>query len=406
MLRVLFAVVSLDLFLGGGGRLLEFGPFTLRMALFGLALAVSVVVLVARPGGLAAMDAPERIALGLVAAFVATHAGPIAIGAFSGHDPVDIATDIKPLVFVAIAPFFAICLKTPADVRDAARLAMLAGLILAAAYLAIWAGLTTRLLDFGVVYPLLNDTGEFFFRGESFFFYKGFLYLGVSLVFLLAERRPIALALALLVTVALVLTLTRGFLVSTSIAVMVLLGLRDRRVLVAALPMILVAAFIVLVWLPTMDEGYLAQRETSNAIRQGDWSFFLDNATPATLLVGQGFGAEFNGRQLFENTMLWLVWKAGLPGLAFWLAPFVLATWWFAVAFRSPEHGLGAAAWWCCVLLVYVQTMTNPFLNNPIGMSIVLMAVFSLRALAVHAVLSESPARARPPGRPLEWNRV
>ena len=56
-----------------------------------------------------------------------------------------------------------------------------------------------------------------------------------------------------------------------------------------------------------------------------------------------------------------------------------------------------AAAWWCSVLLVYVQTSTNPFLNNPIGMSIVLMAVFALRALAIDTVRADPrPASVDP----------
>jgi hypothetical protein len=40
-----------------------------------------------------------------------------------------------------------------------------------------------------------------------------------------------------------------------------------------------------------------------------------------------------------------------------------------------------------------VQTSTNPFLNNPIGMSIVLMAMLSLRVLA----LDTPPAAFEPP---------
>jgi hypothetical protein len=403
MLRVLFVVVAFDLFLGGGGRLLDVGPVSLRMLLFAIALAVAAVHLVGRRGGWAAIDGQERLALGIVVAFLVTHAGAVAIGWLDGNDPVDIGTDVKPLLYVLIAPFFALCLKTPDDVRLAARLLRIAGPVLAVAYLAIWSALTLRVLDFAVVYPMLNDTGEFFFRGESFFFYKGFLYLGVGIVFLLAHRARGSLALAALVTVALVLTLTRGFALSTSIAVLALLTVRDRRILVAAIPVVAGVAFAVLAFLPAFDEVYLEQRQLSNTIRTGDWAFFVDNARPGMLLIGEGFGAVFNERLLFENTFLWVLWKAGAPALLFWLAPFAMATWWFGAAVRSPEHALLAAAWWCSVLLVYVQTSTNPFLSNPIGMSIVLMALLSLRVLALDAtaaapVPSTVPAAPRPSG--------
>lgn len=393
MLRALFVIVALDLFLGGGGRLVEIGPLTLRMVLFGIAMAVTAVFLVGRPAGWAAVDGQERLALGVVAAFLLTHAGAVAIGVLVGYPTVDIATDIKPLIYVMIAPFFALCIKTTDDVRLAARLLRIAGLVLALAYLVVWTGLILRLLDFDRIYPLFNDTGEFFFRGDTFFFYKGFLYLGVGIVFLLAHRSPVSLPLAVLVTVALVLTLTRGFVLSTSIAVLALLAIRDRRILVAAIPVIVAVGLVVLAYLPSLDQGYLEQRDKSNAIRGGDWAFFVDNASFGMMLIGEGFGAPFNERLLFENTFLWSLWKAGIASLLFWLSPFVMATRWFLTAVRSPEHGVLAAAWWCSVLLVYVQTSTNPFLNNPIGMSIVLMAMLSLRVLA----RDTPPAAFEPP---------
>ncbi len=393
MLRALFMIVALDLFLGGGGRLVEIGPLTLRMVLFGIAMAVTAVFLVGRPAGWAAVDGQERLALGVVAAFLLTHAGAVVIGVLNGYPTADIATDIKPLIYLMIAPFFALCIKTPDDVRLAARLLRIAGIVLALAYLVIWTGLTLRLLDFERIYPLFNDTGEFFFRGDTFFFYKGFLYLGVGIVFLLAHRSPASLPLAVLVTVALVLTLTRGFVLSTSIAVLALLAIRDRRILVAAIPVIVAVGLVVLAYLPSLDQGYLEQREKSNAIRGGDWAFFVDNASFGTMLVGEGFGAPFNERLLFENTFLWSLWKAGIPSLLFWLSPLAMATRWSLIAVRSPEHGMLAAAWWCSMLLVYVQTSTNPFLNNPIGMSIVLMALLSLRVLA----LDTPPAAFEPP---------
>jgi hypothetical protein len=400
LLRILFIVVALDLFLGGGGRLIEFGPLSLRMVLFAVALVTLVVFLVGRPGGWRSIDGQERFAIAAVAAFFATHAGAVAIGWLSDHPLEDIVVDIKPLLFVLMAPFFALCLKTTADVAMTERLLRIAGPVLAILYLAIWGGLAAGALDFAVIYPLLNDTGEFFFRGESFFFYKGFLFLGVGIVFLLAQRGAASLLLAMLVAVALLLTLTRGFVLSTAIAVLAFLMFRDRRMLVAAMPLVAASVFIVLVYLPGMDHLYLEQRELSNTTRGDDWNHFLANANIGTLLVGQGFGAVFNQRLLFENSYLWLLWKGGLPVLAFWLTPFALATYWLMAAARSPRYHVAAAAWWCALLLVYVQTATNPFLNNPIGLSVVLLSVLSLRVLARAAAVeaqAQAQAAASPP---------
>jgi hypothetical protein len=46
---------------------------------------------------------------------------------------------------------------------------------------------------------------------------------------------------------------------------------------------------------------------------------------------------------------------------------------------RSNAH---ANAYLFGTVLVYVQTAVNPFLNNPIGLSFVMLAMFSLRVMS------------------------
>jgi hypothetical protein len=394
MLRWLFAIVSLDLFLGGGGRLLEIGPLSLRMLLFALAMVVTVLVYAGRPGDALSFDPQERLGIGLVVAFILTHVGAALVGWLSENALADIMTDVKPLTFVLIAPFFALCVKRCDDVALAARLLRVSGVLLAVAYLIAWTALTAGIFDFDVIYPLLNDTGEFYFRGSSFFFYKGFLYLGVGIVFMLAAPGRATPLLVAIVALALILTLTRGFVLSTSVAVVLLLAMRNRRVLLLLLPPMIIGAIGVFAWLPTLDPYYMGQRPLSTAIRENDWNFFVDHVDIGTLLVGEGFGTWFNERLIFENSYLWILWKAGLPALAFWLAPLVIATRWFVVALRVPERETLAMHWWCSVLLVYAQTATNPFLTNPIGSSIVLLALMALRTLAlpVSSVPASAPA--------------
>jgi hypothetical protein len=53
-------------------------------------------------------------------------------------------------------------------------------------------------------------------------------------------------------------------------------------------------------------------------------------------------------------------------------------------------------AFYFSVVLVYIQMLTNPYLTNPIGLSFVMMAIFSLRQLERQN--SRSPRPARPAG--------
>jgi hypothetical protein len=107
-------------------------------------------------------------------------------------------------------------------------------------------------------------------------------------------------------------------------------------------------------------------------------------------LIGDGFGSYINDRLNIENTYLWVLWKTGILGLIFWLMPFVLSTFYYQqIRFGRHDYELASALYYSLVL-VYIQTATNPFLNNPIGLSFVLIALFSLRTLAKTAALSDN----------------
>ena len=389
-MNILFTIVALELFLGGGGRLTEIGPVTVRMILFALCLCCAVFVAVYRPR----RDDGVPLALALVVAYLLVHLPAVVIGIKEGSLPGDITTELQQSLYWLAAPFFAAAVASPAVVLRAATLIRLAGVVLAGAYILTLAGLVLGLIDFVWLYAALNATGEFFFRGESFFFYKGFLYLGIATVFLAALKSRLSNVMLMIVASALVLTLTRGFLLSTSFAIVLMLAAMGKwRAVGMAAAVVAVAAFMVLVYLPTVDESYVGQRELSNATRGDDFGFILDNFKVSTLLFGSGFGSLINGRVAIENTFLWALWRLGVIGLAFWLLPLALSFhYYLRVPKRGQQHRL-ACAFFFGIVLVYVQTSTNPYLNNPIGLSFVLIALFSLRTIS--RIPTESLTRRR-----------
>ena len=112
------------------------------------------------------------------------------------------------------------------------------------------------------------------------------------------------------------------------------------------------------------------------------------------MLIGQGLGVPISERVNVENTFLWALWKLGLPGVLFWLSPLLLCL----IYYRRISRGNGAlplaSAFVFGTVLVYVQTLSNPYLNNPIGLSYVLVSLFALRTLARHRV-ERGPACGR-----------
>lgn len=360
--------------------MLELGPITVRMVLFSISLIATVFLLLRT----SAERNEASLAIFLVIGLLFTHLPALFLGFVKGSTSEDIFTDLSPLLYWLIAPFFAIVLRREQMVLRTAQLIQVAAVTLALGYLCVIAALTTGQINYGDFYEWANNTGEIFFRNADMFFYKGFLYLGIGAIFLAALGGRWRGVWVIVVLVALTLTFTRGFIVATGVAGTLLLWtMGRRRAVVIALCLVTVAVFAIWVYLPAQDEGYLLeQREISNSIRLDDLAFMAENMGIGVFLFGEGFGSYINGRLNIENSYLMILWKMGPAALVFWLVPFGIALYYFHRIRTCSHHYRLACAFFFGVLLVYVQTGTNPYLNNPIGLSFVIMAIFSLRTLS------------------------
>lgn len=379
-METLFTIASFELFVGGGGRLTPIGPFSLRMIFFGLCILswgfVSVLRRQPQDG--------QKLALVLVAAYFLAHFPAMLIGMAKGFEFASILTEAQQSLYWLTAPFFAMVLNKPDMTYKAAKLIQLAGVTLSLAYIAVISGLFLNILSFENIYFSFSESNEFFFRGTSFFFYKGFLYLGIALVFFLSLQEKYWKAKMLLVCSALILTLTRGFVLSASVAIIfLLLAQRRWRPLLVTLIGVVIAFFLVWNYLPGMDELTSGRNDRSTSQRDEDLNYILENISPTTILFGEGFGSLINDRSSIENTFLWALWKLGLGGFLFWLTPLAICFYFYSKVQRNGEHWRLACGYFFGVCLVYVQTATNPYLNNPIGLSFVIIAIFSLRTLSI-----------------------
>jgi hypothetical protein len=383
MINTLFVITLVEAFIGGGGRLIQIGPFTLRMLLFGSCLIIGACAIYLR---LRRMDG-QRLAFGLVLFYLLVHLFGLLVGTMNGADTSDMMAEFQQSLFWLIAPFFALVLQSTKMVNRAALVVQFSGLFLALAYFLVLALLAFGKISIIQILPLLHESGEVVVRGDHFLFYKGFLYLGISIVFFVAIRgRYWALATSI-VSAALVLTLTRGFLLSTSVAVLMMLAAQGRRIVAAAaLIVVMAASFVVFIYVPSQIESFTQSRSSSNDQRTHDFFGIIDNLTPASALIGDGYGAEIDDRQFIENTLLWAAWKLGVMGVVFWTMPLFLCAYYYLKIPDWTRHRI-ATAFFFGTILVYVETLTNPFLNNAIGLSFVLVALFSLRTLAREATV-------------------
>jgi hypothetical protein len=375
----LFTVTLLELFIGGGGRLLEVGPITVRMILFAVCLCVGLIVAIYR----IQKGNGVSLAIILVTAYLVVHVSALWIGFYKGNDLNVMMVEMQQSLYWLVAPFFALALSRHKMVLRAASIIRIAGLFLAVVYIGVVFALMIGAINYFTLYEILSDSGEFAFRSESFFFYKGFLYLGIATIFFIAQPNRFSSIYVSILIIALIMTLTRGFVVSTAIAVILVLMMQRRfRQLSIALAVVMCAAFILWIYIPAQNDKIEVSRAISNLQRIDDYAYIVDKIKISTLFIGEGLGTMVNGRINIENTFFWALWRLGFAGVLFWLLPLVMSFYFFSKICRKNSQYNLACAYFFSVILVYVQTLTNPYLNNPIGLSFVIVAIFSLRTLS------------------------
>jgi hypothetical protein len=412
--KFLFLILVCELANGGGGRLLAFGPVTLRMVLFGCALIVTV----------AGLYYGEKIGKGyvkLLVAFCIVMALGMTMGLLNGAPRQLWWEDVKPLLYFLILPFFVMMLNTE-NIYLVSQIYKYSAILLAATFLLLLSLIHTGTLPFLDFYqPAVNST-EFYFRGEYTFFFKGFLYLCIGFIFIDFTQHKYRQLLLAFIFCAILLTLTRGFLLALLLSYAVYYFLQARwtgfivaiafalLVLVAGKNMIefasralsnfkstnissvkRVAVLDGFQYSPSTIEiaAHTQTDQNPNAVLLGDREYsdagrwqqireVAERISPLSLMVGHGFGIGIPSRPVhLEISYAEILHKQGVAGLIFWACILVLLYRHYRAAPSNPLRD----AFFISGIFVFFQSMTNQFVNNPIGLSMVLIAVIALEKI-------------------------
>ena len=363
-------VVLLELFLMGGGRLIEFGSLSLRMVLYLMALGYSVFLLLWR----------RRIGAEtffLTLSFLSVLSLSAFIGSVNNADVSLLIGDVKQLSFFLIGVFFWFTINSIERVNLTIKLIKFSSLFLSTVYLLLLLMILVGIINFTTFYSILNATGEVYFRGESGFFYKGFLYMCIGLIFYLFDGRKRSKAIALLIFAAIVLTFTRGFLLAMVLTFFLYLLVLSRRSIKTVLYLFIFCAggALLIRQFLSLHSNILGSSSASDMIRVITAREVWDALNPLTVFIGHGFGIGVPEKLVhMEVAYLEIFHKQGIIGLTFWFVIFLALIRGYVNAVSRGNRNTALPFFLSC-LFIYLETMTNPFLNNPIGMSMILISV-------------------------------
>lgn len=429
--KILLIAVAIDLALGGNGYLITIGSFRVREILFGICVPWALL-------RLTVLDPVkvDRKIMTFVITFIAMTALDALLGYLRGNNPNDIIGEIKPLAYFPMLLFFAVAIRSISDVTMVASILVGCGIIMSVAYLLVLLATFTGVVSYLAIFSALGSIDEFIFRQAVDrqlvfigFFYKGFFYVAIAMLFMIFGRFKYGRLVATICGIALAMTLTRSLFVGFACAALVGLLLQwNWRHAIVPIGQLGVMAIVMLIAVqaetnlnlkefaalgvirgpadlkkyaaPTSSAGNAAAATSKGDVprpvppptaaifearptdteRIRDIKFVFQNTNVASLLVGNGLGAQIRDRDRVELNYLEVLFKQGLVGLGFWL--FLLGYVTRLYFASAPVLRDLAAPFLLSGIFVYVATAFNTVLTGSIGMGAVFISIASLDVIS------------------------
>ena len=370
---VLGILIFVELFAFGSGRILTVsGNLTMRIINFGLMILISGWYAYIK------VKVPYQIIFFFFFFLLLLIIGS-SIGFVNGARDL-IFIDIKLQSYFLTILFMFYYISNIAKIRIVVTIFKYTVLGIAILYVIYLILIFNNVLDYHKVYELLSIPKDFKFRGISgVFFYKGFIYLPLLLLLFLIEKRISFLPIFILL-VAIYYTQTRSFWILGVLAVFagIIYKLKRNNFKISLISFVIFNILLLgaFVFIAFNFNGVDGARLEGDEIRIETIVQVIDRVNVVSLFVGHGLGVGVPIRPVhMEIVYMEIFHKQGLLGLLFWFMLLIDSLRMMVLARK--EKAL-AFFFGISILLIYIQSMFNPFLNNSMGIGFILVAYISL----------------------------
>jgi uncharacterized membrane protein YuzA (DUF378 family) len=226
-----------------------------------------------------------------------------------------------------------------------------------------------------------SEGGDLLFRGSNgFFFYKGSLYIAIGLIFFAFDRNWRAKVASFIAILGILATGSRGYFLGL-VAVILVHCVTGKGGMVRRLRYFIVPSAAAIMLLFILYSGSLVGKKDSDATRFLTVNQVMDRVNPLSFVFGHGLGVGVPERPThMEISYLEIFQKQGLLGLTWWASVFML----LLIRYRKARNinYTYAQPLFLSVIFVIVESATNPFINNPIGIFVWIIALVGLDVLS------------------------
>ncbi|MDW5523704.1 O-antigen ligase family protein [Carnobacterium maltaromaticum] len=428
--KLLISAFFIELAIGGGGRLLEFGPLSIRQLLFVL-LLVTFFYRIIRTKNIFNSEVntffskdTTTIAMYLLLVWIVVST---AIGVLNHHPVSVIAMDMFRVSFLGLYFPLAYYISNERYKKEWIIEIIKWGALFGA-LLTIGIDITGKFIltnNFGDFYVWINNLfqDDLFFRPSRGVFYKSHLFIMFGLIIsfhqiLNKKWSFINVANVLLCTISIIWSETRGLLIAflgatffiacidSYIFVRPIKGLYSKLKKSFSRPNVqkIIACMAVLIIVPifytqmtqarfpaddaTQLNHNLSTKRKKEISKENDVSvatrvYLLDEskkiltASPKNLIFGTGYGTKIGNRLTGIEMSFLDIWvEQGIIGVILWISVCMLIFLNFNKAYKInlyiDNDNIGIMA---CAIALLLLTNINPFINNPIGIGFVLFAL-------------------------------
>jgi hypothetical protein len=356
--------------MGSGQDIHVIGYLTLRMVNFIVAMFVSLRFLILSG------EFPKGI-LFIVIAFTLPLVLSLLAAIIADSDMSLVFDDIKPILYFYMIFFYYFMSSSEKIIQRAFDILLLAGKIMTVFYL-IYILLTDvfHIIPYAVAYQTLDAMNSFMFRGiGSAVYYKGFVFLPIAAVGFFREKQYFWL---LLTTLAIYFSFTRGLYLLLLFGILFFYFKTRHIDIVKIIALVLLGLLFYVAaeqfGIFSFEQSFMDNREESDYIRVAIVQQVFEAITWWSAIIGHGFGFGIEARSSYmEISYLDIFHKQGIFGLAVWLLLLVSVIYLGKTA--SMKYKETANFWVTAVLMVYLQSFFNPYINNPMGLTVILMGL-------------------------------
>lgn len=371
-----YFLVSEVFLLGSGQDFHVLGGLTLRMLNFLIAIFITIITLIKK----------ERIPdndISLLFLYTLTLILAICIGLlFEPSSFERVFLDIKPLSFFYLLPYFVLSIKSIGEIETIVNIFKRCMQIMIITYLGyMFAMEILNLVPFEVVYTLFKESDSIMMRDQGYaFFYKGFVFIPVSSILFVRKREWIWFVMSVM---AVYLTYTRGF------YVMLIIGFLLNYLFKQNVSFLRIVGLVLLIIIIYQIVDYFQIFAVNEARQGGDKDRILTmqqvvNAiTPFSFIMGHGFGHGVPLKPVhMEMCYMEILHKQGLVGLFFWFYLIFKILRFHSLEKLTKQSKDLIDFFVLSGVMIYIQSLFNPYLLNPIGMTMVLLSYVSCKLIA------------------------